>query len=307
MISSIFGKTKPINFIFIAIFLFLYFWGVLFFLFDLAFSGMDFLKQLGIVVALLLSCFLVDFISKKNELSKSTTYPILLFTLLLCMYPQIFKSGNFILSNFFILMAIRRLLSLRNNHSIKQKLFDATLYIGIAFFWYQWSLIFIVLVYAAIVLYDAKDYKNWFVPLVGIGTILFLTLCYYVLTDNITAFISLFDFNVQYSVEKYKNASFSVPIVSTLIIGVIAIFSYLVNMKIRAANAQKAMALIVGALLLGIIISAFSEDVNVAELIFMAFPLAMIISNYLQIVSSEWWKEAVLWIFISLPFLALVL
>ncbi|MCQ0112398.1 hypothetical protein SAMN04487906_0420 [Zhouia amylolytica] len=307
MISSIFGKTKPINFIFIGFFLFLYFWSVQFFVFDSAFKGTEWLEKFGLCLLLILSALLVDFISKKNDLSQSNSYPILLFVLLMCMYPPILKSSKFIIANFFVLLAVRRLMSLRTNMAIKQKLFDASLLIGFSFLWYQWSLLFVLLVYTGVLFYDAKDYRNWLVPVIGIGAVLFFVVTYYYITDNISGLIEVFTFHVEFNIQKYKYLSFSIPIVTTLIIGVFALLAYLVNIKIRSAKAQKAMALVVASLFIGLGISTFSEDVNVAELIFIAFPLAMIIANYLQITKVKWVKETVLWIFVLLPFLALVL
>ncbi|UNY99698.1 DUF6427 family protein [Zhouia spongiae] len=307
MISSIFGKTKPINLIFIGIFLFLYFWGVQLFVFHHALKGIEWLEKSGLCLLLILSALLVDFISKKNNLSRNNSYPILLYVLLLCMYPPILQSGKFVIANFFILLVIRRLMSLRTNLAIKQKLFDASLLVGLAFLWYQWSALFLVLVYIGVLFYDAKDYRNWLVPIVGGGMVLFFVLTYYFLTDNITGLIEIFTFRIEFNIDKYKNPSFSVPVITTLVIGFFALIGYLVNIKIRSAKAQKAMALVVVALTIGIGISVFSEDINVSELIFIAFPLAMVIANYLQTTKSKWLKEAVLWIFVLMPFLALVL
>ncbi|HET8737383.1 MAG TPA: hypothetical protein VFM69_12365, partial [Pricia sp.] len=62
MISLIFGKTKPVNYIIILGFLFLFYWFAHFLLFDRIYSAGELLPHLLLLGTLMFSVFVVDFI-----------------------------------------------------------------------------------------------------------------------------------------------------------------------------------------------------------------------------------------------------
>ena len=67
MISSIFGKTKPINFIIVLTFLFVLYWFVHYFMLDNAYSMNEVLAQTLILAVLLFSVFHCRFYRQKKQ------------------------------------------------------------------------------------------------------------------------------------------------------------------------------------------------------------------------------------------------
>lgn len=177
MIASIFKKSKPINLIILAIVLLS---GYLISLFQLGISEIttSFLvrKTLGFLV-LLYSMFIVDFIVKKNQLNEQNSYAVLTYTFLLLLFSNGFLNSEIVASNLFILLALRRCLSLKSQIEIKKKIFDATLWILVASIFNIWAIAFLLILLVSIILYCANDFKNWLVPLVSflIVTLIFQT------------------------------------------------------------------------------------------------------------------------------------
>ncbi len=90
MISSIFGRTKPINFIFLGlfalVFLLLHYWFG-----DPGGFLLSRLPDLLLTATLIIfTILLLEFINRKNTLTKDNSYLSYFFLLYLCMFPRIF-------------------------------------------------------------------------------------------------------------------------------------------------------------------------------------------------------------------------
>ena len=114
MISGIFGKTKPINFIILQGFLFVFYWFVNFVLYKNHYGPEKLVTKFVALGILLFSVFLVDFIVKRNQITATNSFAILYFTMLIVIFPEVLLDDNSIFCNFFLLLALRRLLSLKS-------------------------------------------------------------------------------------------------------------------------------------------------------------------------------------------------
>ena len=147
MITSIFSKSKSINFIIV------FFISLLAFLvarkgfIDETITFQFIIKELGIFFTCYISILLLNFIVSKNSLTNKNNYEVLLFSLFLLAITQTTSHNNIILSNFFVLLSLRRIISLRSQTSIKKKLFDAAFCIGIATLLYFWAILFLSLIH----------------------------------------------------------------------------------------------------------------------------------------------------------------
>jgi hypothetical protein len=92
MITSVFKKYTPINFIFVVILLLGFF--LIFQFQDLAWTNsvLLILKKTGIFFLLLGSVFLTDFIEKKNGMNKNSVYSMFFFFFIDPFFPFCAKS-----------------------------------------------------------------------------------------------------------------------------------------------------------------------------------------------------------------------
>ncbi|MCF8713636.1 hypothetical protein JM658_02255 [Joostella atrarenae] len=307
MISSIFERTNPINFIILGVFISFFLIGGYFFYLDAPFNQGVIFNLIESIIVVIISLFLVDFINRKNSLTKSNSYTILLFVLLFCLFPKIFNQLNLLLANLFILLSFRRLVSIRSNRDIEIKIFDASLWVFVATYFYSWSLLFIIMVYAGIFLYKKNDYRNLLIPLTALFTVLIITFTYYYLTEDLDKFFSLLQFSPKFVIEKFENIKYTVPFVFVCVMGGWCSLFFFVKKQSKSFVTRVPGILVMLMLIIGIIIAILSETANTSELIFWIFPLSVIIARYVENLKRVWIKELILWSFILLPFIVLFL
>lgn len=299
MITSVFKKSTPIN-LFLVVILILVFFLVYQFQ-DLAWtsSAFEIVKSAILFLVLLGSIFITNFITKKNGLSKDSSYTIFFYFLLLLFFPSLWNNFNLILSNFFVLLALRRLISLQSLKSSKEKIFDASLWIFVAALFHFWSILYIVLVFISIIFHVARDYRNWILPFiaffaVGIISILFSMLFYkdvlgYISTNATT------NFNIDYFTNNYQNAAFSIY----LTIALFFVTSMLLSLTNKPLVLQTSYKKIIGSFFIGIVIFAISSNKSNDLLVYTIAPLAIMATSHIEVKQLQLKQEMVLFVFIA--------
>ena len=214
MITSLFRKSTPFNYALVALLMLTFFF--LYHFQDV--NGMEslivILQKTGLFFILLGSLFLTNFMAKKNGLSRDSTYVVLFYFLLLLFFPSILNNPNLLLSNFFILLALRRLISLQSLQFPKEKIFDASAWVFIAALFHFWSILFIILVFVSILFHVARDYRIWLLPFLAFFSISVLFLLFAILFDKNAIGILLqstyADYNIGYFTNNYQNVAFSI-------------------------------------------------------------------------------------------------
>ncbi|WP_417290838.1 DUF6427 family protein [Corallibacter sp.] len=308
MISSFFSKAKPIHFVVTSsVLLFVYIF-VKFFLGNEPIETLNIFKQIILFGVCLFSIFVFDFLSGKNDLTKKNSYKILFFTLFLIMLPQTFLNSKILVSNLFVLLALRRIISLRSKKEIKKKLFDAAFWLSIATLLYFWASLFFILIFVALVLYAIADIKNWIIPFLGIIAVALLATGVLIVTNtDIETYISSFNYDISFDFSKLNRQS--IIISSTIMFSyfVWALVYYFKGINAKSRTKKPAYYLVFIATLIALVIIIISPQKTGAEFIFLFAPLAIIMTNYLEMISEKWFKELLIWILIITPIISLVL
>ncbi|WP_224485296.1 DUF6427 family protein [Robertkochia aurantiaca] len=307
MISSIFGRTKPINFVLLLLFTIVF---VAVFVIFGPIQEPGAIRTPELLINLLLIIFtvlLIDFINRKNTLSKNNSYISLFYVVFLCMFPRIFLDTNLVVANIFILLALRRLISIRSGLEVENKIFDASLWICAAAFFFSWSILFLIVVYMAIFLYSYQYYQNLLIPLVAVFLVAILAFTYYFMTDHVEAFLDIFRMKPEFNFNKYYEPGYLFPIVFLSGFGFIAVLIYFFKMRSKSSRGRAPGLLVLIHLAVALLVAAFAESPNTSELIFVGFPLSVIFTKYLETVKRKWLKEGLLWLFVIVPFWILLL
>lgn len=307
MIASIFNKSKPINFV------------IVFFIMLLAFSVVNvkpFIESMTASVffektAWFFTCcftvLLLNFIVSKNNLTNNNHYQILLFGLFFLMLPQTTLNGSIIMANIFVLLGLRRLLSLRTQTSIKKKLFDTAIWFSIATLCYFWAILFFIVIFVTLLLYTDNRVKNWIVPFTGLATIFIISISLsVVLYDDFFELLNL-SINASYNYINYNTAQFLIGITLLLSFGIWSSIFYvkLVQKKKRAYKPSFKVILVV--LIVAFFSVILAPEKDGSEFLFMFAPLSIIIANYIESISEKWFKELFLAILIVTPLVLLML
>ena len=124
-------------------------------------------KRIVYFMLLLVILFSVNFIVRKNNLVKDNSYVLLIFVILIGMFPFSVLNFKLVIINFILLLSYRRIYSLRTQKDIKEKLFDSAFWIGIATLIYPWSALIVLLIFLAALLFDKWTWRNALIPFVG--------------------------------------------------------------------------------------------------------------------------------------------
>ena len=299
MITSVFRKSTPLNFSLVVI-LILVFFSIYQFQ-DLSWmnSFLLILKKGLLFCVLLASVFITDFVAKKNGLSKDSTYTIFFYFLLLLFFPSVLDNLNLILSNFFILLALRRLISLQSLKASKEKIFDASLWIFLAALFHFWSIIFIVLVFISIIFHVSRDYRNWILPFIaffvaGIMFLLYATIFNLNVIEYIVKSVEI-NFKIDYFTNNYQNAALS-------IYATIALF-FVVSMVATLSNRPQLLHTsfkkIIASFFISILIYVISANKSNDLLVFTFTPLAIMATSHIEMPQLRLKQEMVLFVLIA--------
>lgn len=307
MISSIFGKTKPINFIILAVFLFFYYWVVQAYLFGNNFSANQIVLQTGVLSVLLFSVFVVDFISQRNKLTEPNSYAILFYVLLFVVFPDTLTDRNAILCSLLLLLATRRLFSIKSFKDVRAKVFDATLYILVSSLFYDWALIYLLLVFVAIYIYEPKNGRNWLMVISAGFSFLMISHAILLLLDT-PKFLSehyrfTIDFAAIYPIKWGSSIKISVYIVLNL---VLAFWAFLALGK-SGTGKVITVRLIALSFVIGLAVNLLVlNESTYAIIIITFFPSAIFFCNYVESIKRQNLLELVLVVCTGTPLLVLL-
>jgi hypothetical protein len=296
MITSVFRKSTPLNFSLVVILML-----VFFFLYQIqepawTDSVILIIQRVGLFGILLGTVFLTSFISKRNGLSKDSTYTAFFYFLFLLFFPDLFNNPNLILANFFILMAIRRLISLQTLKDTKEKLFDASLWVFIASLFQFWSVLYILLVFISVIFHVSRDYRNWIIPFIALFAVSILFISSSLIFDiNSVAFLqesSKISLSVDYFTNNYQNAAFSIYITVALFF-VLSIFSTLSNRPLVLHSSYKK---VIASLFIGVLVFIFSSNKSNELLVFTFAPLAILATSHIEIAQPKLKEEIVMFV-----------
>lgn len=303
MISSIFGKTKPINYIILLVFLFLFYWFAHFFLFVHTELSDELLYKMGFLILLMFSIFLVDFIVKRNKLTKTNSFAILFFTMLMVVFPEVLTDENAIWCNLFLLLAARRLLSIKSLKNIKVKIFDASLWIVVASLFYDWAIVYIVLVFIAIYLYDPKNGRNWLIPFSGFFTVAMISYAVLLIVDNPTFLQKHYQFDFEFNVAYFTHVGNSIKLVIYILMTAIAGLVAFVKLRTSGSGKIIAMRLIALYFFISMITVVLISADNTYPVLMTFFPAVIFFTHYIESIKKPNMKEIVLIAAVLVPFL----
>jgi len=304
MITSLFRKSTLLNYSVVIL-------GVIIFFFTYQIhhatgnsSGIVLIEKLMLLGIIFASIFTVNFIIKKNGLSKDSAYTVLFYFIFLLFFPSVWDNFKLIASNFFILLALRRLISLQSLKAPKEKVFDASLWVFVAAAFHFWSILYIILVFIGILFHVARDYRNWLLPFIAFFTIISIFLLTALFFDK--SWIAnlmhqtVVDYKINYFVNNYQNLALSVYATISLFF----VVSLLLSMSNRPLILHSSYQKIIWAFIIGIIVFVVSPNKSNDLLVFTIAPLAMMATSYIEMAQIKWQKEVVLFFLIIAGFFA---
>ena len=307
MITSVFNKSKPINF------------AIVFFITLMAFimfhvkqveapiTASVVLNQAVLFLVSYISVLGLSFIVGKNSLTQKSNYEIILYSLFLLAIFQTVSNPNIIYANFFVLLGYRRIISLRSQIRVNKKLFDAAFWFAIAALFYFWAILFFVLIIVSLLLYTDNNIKHWLIPFAGLLTVFVIVISASIIWDD--SFLGIFNSlpEVSFNFGSYNSIQYIIAITMLMSFGIWASGFYVKNIKQKKKVLRPSYYIVLVAVFIAFVIIILAPNKNGSEFLFLFAPLAIIIANYIEMVKEKWFKEVFLSILIIVPFVILLL
>jgi len=301
MLTNFFGKSKPINFILVSGYLIIGCFFCTIRLIDETERFPFFQKQTFLLLVCIFSVLLLNFIVRKNYLTENNTYSIFFFTSFMLLAPSFFNNTEVLISNMFLLLAFRRILSLFSEKNREKKILDASIWITIASFFYFWSILFFAVLFIAIIQQQSKNYKLILIPFVGFISIMVLVTSYNVIQGNSFFWFLNIDKGISLNYETYNTVSLNVSILLLAIMLVLVLLKKLISyFEIRPKEKSKTVLLIL-ILVISLISLLIFPNKTGAELLYIMAPLAILSANFIEKLHTLWIKEMILWLSLAFP------
>jgi len=307
MIANFFQKTKPIHAIVISGLFLVYFLAAIFFVEKPPFSFLLILKKLGLLLVFLILFFIVRFINRKNYLSEMNAYVLLILAILFGTFPRAMQMNDLFIAHFLLLFSFRRIYSVRTFKSVNQKLFDSGFWIGIATLFYSWSAVFMLLVFATALVHKKNSIRTILIPIVGFIAPLFLAFTYFFVTDDIVTFYQKLTFIYSFDFDKYVELTMLVPIAVWSLLAFMSIGLVSIRAASLSNDLKQSWLLVIIHFLCAVYIVLMTSSKDGSELLFLFFPMAIILTNYMQLLNRNIFREIVVYTLLVLSLSVYVL
>ncbi len=301
MLTRFFGKSNPVNFLILGAALGLSYAGYHLYVLQPGWDTASIIKLIGIPVLLVFTTLLLDFIVRKNNLTRKNTLAVFFFATLTLMVPSIFENSDLIIANTFCLFALRRVFSFTSERNLEKKILDASLWILVASFFYFYCLLFFVAVYFAILRSPNTKFRQLFIPLIAAVGVVSITTSISLLWNDTLNWFSDISLSIGLEAPAYNQWKLLIP-ASLILTGIVWIIFYRlfkVSSMMRKERPNFVVLIVILLSSLGVALAAPIKDGS--ELYFIIPPLAIGIADYIENSDSSFLGELVLWCALSLP------
>lgn len=295
MLANFLRKSTPAHFIYLILLLLAYFIAAIYPEFLEGFSLVLLLQKTAFFIVLVFLLSIEVFVIRKNELTKDSAYALYFSVLLLGSFNEVFKSEAFLGAALFLMLASRKIYSLRSNKRIIAKVFDASLWISVAFLYYNWAVLFLLVLFGGIINFRLLNWRTVFTPFFGVGSVLVIFFSYHLLFDSLPVFYETFAFDYSVNLDAFNEFRLAVPLIFYMGMALLAMI-VLVPRVIAGSNSfTRSWNTLILQFLIGIAIMVLTPVKNGASIFFVLMPLPIICTNYLELINSKWIKNAILY------------
>jgi len=272
-------------------------------MYDNTYDTGQLLFQVGILAALMSSFFVVNFIVKRNKMTGVNSFAILFYVLLMVVFPETLADNYAIGCSFFMLLALRRLISIRSLKNIKLKILDATLWTMVASLCYDWAVLYLFLIIIAIYIYEPKNVRNWLVPIAGIFVFFMITYTISILVGNTEFLWQHYRFELNLESSRFTDLAKSAKrVIYIVLISITGLFSFLKLSKVGVGKIVT-LRLVALSFLIGLVLEVLLSGSEAHPLMLTFFPAVVFLTNYVESIKKPNIKEIILMASIIVPFL----
>jgi len=300
MIARFFNHSKPIAYIALSGIFTLAFLSVNFFSDTVELTASIIFSKLGLLLVFLAIGFLLNTIVKKNNIHQQHSFAVSSFMFMVMAFPEVLKASELIISYLFLILALRRIYDLKTNTLIKQKLLDASLFLSASIWLEPFHGVFLIVIYFGVVMYASQDFRHFIIPIVGLSVGFVLLTCYTLVVENRWLHVSEYipqGFSLEFFTEGFKYSVLSLYLLVLLAWMVLKLPTIYSRAKLHQ---NKSISLTLFLLVISLAITATNANTVAVDVIYILFPLSILIGNYLQLKTTKTWiKESFYVLFLA--------
>ena len=288
MLANFLGKSKPINFIvYLGLFFCFFLITVFSNIFAVEFTWYKVFESISFFILFLSVFFFYNFVVAKNNLTFDNSYAFFLFILSIILFiPKLleFKVLSMLL---LYLLFLRKTYSLKSSKKVVQKIFDSGFLLGIFFILKPFSLLFFIILYAAILLHQKRTIHTLLTPIIGFITPLIIYFTYLLWNDSIEQFTQLFYLGEINNVFIYAE-DYTIWFFGTLLL--LTIFSIILKSpKVLSVNNsfKKSWLVLIINSITAVVFALIIPEKDSSEVIFLIIPTSIIIANGFEVIQKK--------------------
>ena len=291
MITSFFKTSKPIQYIFFLIILICVFVYQRIIVIDYEVNLSNTLREISYFFLVLASFFTLIFIVTKNNLTNKNGFAALYFCLFIGLIPSCLGVNSILVSNFFVLLSLRRIVSLKTNQNIKKKLLDASIWICLASLFEPWAILFFLVLFLAMVFYSVAHIKNSIIPFCGILVVAILLASYRLLTENV--FPNFSEYLPPFSFDTFSFNRTILEPESLQFLGIVlfGIMSFIIKTLLKNRLKTPNFFVLILAIFIGFAIVFTTSNHGQAAYLFAIAPSAIVLANFSETSKYRWISE----------------
>tara|TARA_R110001632_G_scaffold148976_1_gene266242 strand:+ start:1039 stop:1965 length:927 start_codon:yes stop_codon:yes gene_type:complete len=302
MLTSFFGSSKPVNVIIVISFMTIAFFMAHLGNFSTDLSWQHFAQTIGLWLVYLTTMFVLNFIAQKNDLTKRNAYRIVIFAAFTAALPSALMQPRILISGLIILLALRRIISLRSGLAIERKLFDASFWIAVASLFYFWAIAFYIVLFFGVMVFVSHNVRYWLIPFLGAICVAILTYCYVLYMGSDTSFFLDYLDGISFDFSAYNSSKVLVVTAFLIAIFIWSVFNYILEMKNASLKLRPIYALVLALSAVSLLIVTVTSQKTGAAWYFFIPSLSVITTTYLEKAKGILFKELLLWLIVGLPF-----
>ena len=252
------------------------------------------LKEIGYFSLVLASFFTLIFIVTQNNLTNKNSLAALYFCLFIGLIPSCLETNSILISNFFILLSLRRIMSLKTNQNIKKKLLDASMWICLATIFEPWAILFFLVLFLAMVFYSVAQIKNSVIPFCGILVVGILLASYRLLTENV--FPNFLEYLPPFSFDTFSFNSAILHPKSLQFLGIVlfGVISFIIKIVLKNRFKSPNFFVLVLAIFVGFVIVFTTSNHQLGGYLFAIAPSSVVLANFSESTKYRWLSELVI-------------
>ncbi len=239
--------------------------------------------------------FLNGIFNNNEFINRETYLPALLYTIFCGAFVSQHGMHPALFANFFLLLALRRVLVIYRQPNVYSQVFDAGIFIGIGSLFYFPTLLAFPFIWMALTILRPFIWREWFIPVLAAVVPYLFVAVYYYWQEQPEALWQLYqrsDFSMAHDFIGHTalNYTFLGLLLWLLLVGISHVFNSMRNSTMRYKKVLRTFFSFAFATLLIYALSCFNVDENY-RFVLLAIPLSVLYTFYFFKAKHQWWAE----------------